>query len=74
MTVQAIKRQAACGGANRRFQFHKRSQLFIRTHNEAFSVVAVCVSNEDRSPWASTVATQPQLQPSLLRLSAIISQ
>ena len=30
--------------------FHKRSQLFIRTHNEPLSVVAVSVSNPDRSP------------------------
>jgi hypothetical protein len=30
------------------FQFQKRSQLLIRTHNEAFSVAAMCVSNEDR--------------------------
>jgi hypothetical protein len=26
---------------NRRFQFHKRRQLFIRVHNETLSVVAV---------------------------------
>jgi hypothetical protein len=32
------------------FQFHKRSQLFIRTHNEALSVIAMRVSNPDRSP------------------------
>ncbi len=25
-------------GPNRRFQFHKRSQFFIRPHNETFSV------------------------------------
>jgi hypothetical protein len=31
---------------NRRFEFHKRSELFIRTHNETLSVVAMCVSNE----------------------------
>jgi hypothetical protein len=35
---------------NRRFNFHKRSQLLIRVHNEAFSVVAMCVCNPDRSP------------------------
>ena len=28
----------------------KRSQLFIRVHNETLSVVAMCVSNPDRSP------------------------
>jgi hypothetical protein len=31
--------------ANRRFQFHKRSQVFIRPHNETLPVVAMCVSN-----------------------------
>ena len=36
--------------ANRRLKFHKGGQLFIRPHNEALSVVAVCVSNSDRSP------------------------
>ena len=30
---------------NRPFQFHKRRQLFIRTHNETLSVVAMCVCN-----------------------------
>jgi len=37
-------------GSNCRFEFDERSQLFIRTHNEALSVVAMCVSNPDRSP------------------------
>src|SRR5439155_12293660 len=35
---------------NRRFQLQKCSQLFIGTHNETLSVVAVCVSNPDCSP------------------------
>jgi hypothetical protein len=35
--------------ANRRFQFQKRSQLFIRAHNETLSVVAMRVSNPDCS-------------------------
>jgi hypothetical protein len=35
---------------NRRFEFHKRSQLFIRSHDETLSVVAMCVRNPDRSP------------------------
>jgi hypothetical protein len=39
---------AAC--ANRRFKFEKRGQLFIRTHDETLSIVAMCVSNPDRSP------------------------
>jgi hypothetical protein len=34
----------------RRFQFYKRSQFFIRVHNETLSVVAMCVGNKDRSP------------------------
>jgi hypothetical protein len=35
---------------NRRFKFDKRSQLFIRTHNETLSVVAMCVGNKDCLP------------------------
>jgi hypothetical protein len=35
---------------NCRFQFQERRQLFIGMHNEPLSVVAVCVSNRDRSP------------------------
>jgi hypothetical protein len=34
--------------ANRRFEFRKRSQHFIRTHNKTLSV-AVCVNNPDRA-------------------------
>ena len=36
--------------ASRGFKFHKRSQLFIRSHKETLSIVAMRVSNEDRSP------------------------
>jgi hypothetical protein len=35
---------------NRRFEFQKRSQLFIRVHNETLPVVAMRVNNPDRSP------------------------
>jgi hypothetical protein len=35
---------------SRRFKFHNRHQLLIRMHNETLSVVAIRVSNEDRSP------------------------
>jgi hypothetical protein len=35
---------------NREFKFQKRRQLFIRVHNETLSVIAVRVSNPDRSP------------------------
>ena len=38
------------GRANRRFQFQKRRQSFIRTHNETFSVAAMRVCNPDYSP------------------------
>jgi hypothetical protein len=37
---------------NGRFQFHKRSQLFIRSHNETFPVVAMRVCNKNGSPVA----------------------
>jgi hypothetical protein len=37
-------------GSNRRFELHKRTQLFIRSHNEPLSVVAMCVCNKDRPP------------------------
>jgi hypothetical protein len=45
--VTSISRPA---GSNRRFKFHKRSQLFIRADNETLSVAAMRVSNEDRLP------------------------
>jgi hypothetical protein len=32
------------------FEFKKRRQLFLRTHNETLSVVAMRVHNPDRSP------------------------
>jgi hypothetical protein len=40
--------------ADRRFEFQKRSHLFIRVHNEALTVVAMCVGDKDRSPSDST--------------------
>ena len=36
--------------ANRKVKLQKRSQLFIRTHNEALAVVAMRVPDEDRVP------------------------
>jgi len=60
---------------SRRFQLQKCSQLFIRTHNETLSAAAMRVSNPDRSPLRIKGLTRsPQLQPALLRLSAMISQ
>jgi hypothetical protein len=38
------------------------------------SIVAMRVSNPDVCPLQPTADTQPQLQPALLRLSAMISQ
>jgi hypothetical protein len=42
--------------SNRRFEFQKRRQLFIRTHNETLSVAAVRVSNPDCSPFSESMA------------------
>ena len=47
---QPVSKLAA--NANRRFQFQKSRQLFIRTHNEAVTVAAVRVCNPDRSSVA----------------------
>jgi len=35
--------------SDRRFEFHKRSQLFVRVHNVTLSVPAMRVSNADCS-------------------------
>jgi hypothetical protein len=32
-------------------KFKKRSQLFIRSHNETLPVIAVCINNPERSPF-----------------------
>jgi hypothetical protein len=42
-----------CGGPNRRFEFEKRCQLFIRTHNETLSVPTMCVQ-QSRSFFTQT--------------------
>jgi len=39
-------------------QAQKRSQLFIRSHNETLSVAAMCVCNPDRSPLGIDANTQ----------------
>ena len=39
-TSASLSRQFAAS-SNRRLQFHKRSQLFIRVHNEPLSVAAI---------------------------------
>jgi hypothetical protein len=45
----ACSSSTIAAGANRRFKFDKRIQLFIRTHNVTLSVAAMRVSNPDRS-------------------------
>jgi hypothetical protein len=60
--------------SNRRFEFPKRRQLFIRAHNEPLTVAAMCVSSPDCSSSQSRAKTHLKLQPALLSLSAIISQ
>ena len=48
------------GRTNRRFEFEKRRQLFIRTHNETLSVVAICVCNEGCSVWILPQLVAPE--------------
>jgi hypothetical protein len=45
-------RQANSPATKRRFQFNKRGQLFIGSHNETLSVSAMRISNPDCSPFA----------------------
>jgi hypothetical protein len=45
VSAPSLFSQARLRTANGRFQFRKRSQLFIRTHNETLSVVTVSVGN-----------------------------
>jgi hypothetical protein len=37
----------AADSTNRGFEFQKHDQLFIRSHNETLSIVAVCIRNPD---------------------------
>jgi hypothetical protein len=39
------------GVPSRPFEFQKRHQLFIRTHNETLSIAAMCVSNPNGSAF-----------------------
>jgi hypothetical protein len=55
------------------FRFNKRAELFVGMHNKAPSVAAVRICDKDRCPLELIVETQPQLQPALLSLSAMIS-
>ena len=53
---------------NRRFQFNKRSQLFIHVHNETLSVAAIRVNNPDRSPVAIGRRNVAQTPTALLEI------
>jgi hypothetical protein len=48
-------------GSDRRFKFHKRSQLLFRTHNEPLAVAAMCISNEDRSRLGNPDASRTRI-------------
>jgi hypothetical protein len=62
-------------GLNRRFEFQKRRQLFIRAHTTKRLPSPRCASTiQIVRPLELTVETQPQLNPALLRLLAMISQ
>jgi hypothetical protein len=43
---------------NRRFHFHKRSQLFIRAHNETLSA-ALRINNENRTKASASPSASP---------------
>jgi hypothetical protein len=45
-----VRSTAAVRRANCPFEFDKRGQPFIGTHNETLPVVAMCVCNPDLSP------------------------
>jgi hypothetical protein len=48
-------------GGNYSREFKRRSQLFVRRHNETLSVVAVRVSDPNLSPVGINAETQSQL-------------
>jgi hypothetical protein len=47
--LASLSRQLAVS-ADRRLQFHKRRQLFIRVHKEPLPIAAMCVSDPDCLP------------------------
>ena len=46
VAFRRFRLSAAEFAANRRFQVQKRSQLFIRSHKEMLSIVAIRIDNE----------------------------
>jgi len=55
---------------------HECSQFFIRVHNETLSIIAMCVSNEDRFPcrrtWAATSSVDVDIPFSRYRLALVL--
>jgi hypothetical protein len=49
-SAHILRRVETCSALDLRFKFHKRSQLFIGSHNEPLPVIAMRISNEDCSP------------------------
>jgi hypothetical protein len=47
-----LKKRRSTELLNRRFESHKRSQYFVRSHNDTLSIVVVCIDNPDCSPFA----------------------
>jgi hypothetical protein len=47
------------------FQFNKRSQLFIRTHNKTLSVAAMCVSGQRDRDTPARGRFQTAVKPSV---------
>ena len=58
----------------RPLQFHKRGQYFIGAHYETLRRRDVRLQSTTVRPLQSIAETQLELQPALLRLSAITSQ
>jgi hypothetical protein len=70
----SLSRQFAAA-VNRRFEFQKRSQLFLRTHDVTLSVATMCVwKSRSFARWNQSLRRSPNSKPALLRWSAIISQ
>jgi hypothetical protein len=55
---KAVKHNRAAT-ANRRFEFDKRRQLFIRTHNKTLSIAAVRIGNPDPVSFQSIGGYKP---------------
>src|SRR6516162_9714921 len=54
--------------SDRRFEFQKRSQYFIRVHDKPLSTVAMCIRNEDCSPLGINGRTATPTPTSLAQI------